>query len=217
MHKTLATGAAAFCVLLTILAQPAAATTISFTPSPANIGVPFQNTNVDLFSTGLNGTALSGQPFSLDLVLTNDLLARLQVVSPGALGIGLTIFTNAGSEPGFSGPTTGFLLNPGGLQIGNSQEAGRAQSSDGSFSMALVSFTPADFAGATVDISGAHFDTSLPNSGFVVTNARLRFTLNNNQLIFGTAQQLPEPPALALLFVGVSLGGLTYRRVASGR
>ncbi|HZI50193.1 MAG TPA: hypothetical protein VFE29_00090, partial [Terriglobia bacterium] len=193
MHKTVATGAAAFCAFLTVIlfAQPAAATTISFTPAPANIGVLFSNTDVDVFSTGLNGMTLSGQSLSLDLVLTNDLLARIQLLEPEALGVGLTVFTNAASFPGFAGTTTGFLLNPSGLQAGPAQEAGRTQGSDGSFSTGLVSFTGADFGGAgIIDISGVHFDTSFPNTGFVVTNARLRFSLDDNRLMFGTAQQL---------------------------
>ena len=80
-----------------------------------------------------------------------------------------------------------------------------------------MSFTGADFGGAgIIDISGVHFDTSFPNTGFVVTNARLRFSLDDNRLMFGTAQQLPEPSTLLLLFAGC-LAGLTYKRVASGR
>jgi len=212
MQKSLTSGAAAVGVLLTLLFFPAlaSATTVSFTPSPAAIGVPFQNTNVDLFSTGLNGMTLSGQSLSLDLVLTNDLLARIQLINPGQLGIALTVFTNAGTDPGFAGPTTGFLLNPSGGQLGPTQDAGRAMSSDGSFSMGLVSFSAG--LGTPVDISGVHFDTSFPNSGFTVTNSQLRFTLNSNQLTFGTAQQLPETSPLVLLVAGFSLGGLLSRR-----
>jgi hypothetical protein len=217
MPKSFTSGAAAFGLLLTFMLFPtlAAATTVSFTPSPANIGVPFQNTTVNLFSTGLNGMMLSGQSLSLDLVLTNDLLARIQLINPGQLGIALIISTNAGMDPGFAGLTTGFLLSPGGTQLGNSQDAGRDQADDGTFSVALVSFASAGL-GSVVDTSGVHFDTSFPNTGFAVTNAQLSFTLNSNQLIFGTAQQLPETSTLALLVAGVSLGGaLTRRQILS--
>ena len=97
--------------------------------------------------------------------------------------------------------------------MGTLQTAGRASSSDGSFIMGLVSFSLANLGGANVvDISGVHFDTSFPNTGFTVTNAELSFTLNTNQLIFGTAQQLPETSTLALLIAGVSVGGLLTRR-----
>ena len=214
MHKTVATGAAvAFVLFAVLLSVPsAAATTISFTPAPASIGVPFSNTDVDLFSTGLNGTMLSGQPMSLDLVLTNDLLARIQLTSPADLGITLTIFTNAGTEPGFSGPTTGFLLNPGGNPWSAPQDAGRTQASNGTFSMGLTGFSSGQFGGAgTIDLSGVHFETSFANTGFLITNSRLRFSLASNQLLFGTPQQLPEPSTLGLLFAGISLVGLAYR------
>ncbi|HET9215929.1 MAG TPA: PEP-CTERM sorting domain-containing protein [Terriglobia bacterium] len=214
MHRTVATGAAAVFVLLAVLLSvpSAAATTIPFTPSPANIGVSFSNTEVDLFSSGLNGTTLAGQPMSLDLVLTNDLLARIQLTTPDALGVTLTVFTNAGTEPGFSGPTTGFLINPAGNPWSAPQDAGRSQASNGTFSMGLTGFSSGQFGGAgTIDISGVHFETSFPNSGFLITNSRLRFTLVTNHLIFGTAQQLPEPSTLVLLFAGISLVGLAYR------
>jgi len=81
MLKSLTFGAAAAGVLFTFMLFPtlAAATTVSFTPSPANIGVPFQNTNVDLFSTGLNGMTLSGQSLSLDLLLTNGGFGSVQI------------------------------------------------------------------------------------------------------------------------------------------
>ena len=221
MQTSRTVGAAAFPVFLAVIlfAQPVQATTVSFTPSPGSILVPFQNTNVDLFSTGLNGTMLSGQAMVLDLVLTNDLLARVQLLDANQFDIVLTVSTNAGTEPGFAGATTGFLLNPNGGQLGGALEAGRSMGSDGTFDMGLVTFTPATLGGASViDISGVHFDTSFPNTGFVVTDARLRFTLNTNSLIFGTAQQLPESSTLAFVFPGMSLGGLlTYRRVASDR
>jgi len=213
MQKSFTSGVAALGVLLMFMLFPtlAAATTVSFTPP--SVGVPFQNTTVNLFSTGLNGMTLSGQPLSLDLVFTNDLLARIQLLSPGTLGVNLTVFTNAAIDPGFAGATTGYLLNKQGGQLGTPQTAGRASDSDGSFIMGLVSFSLANLGGANVvDISGVHFDTSFPNTGFTVTNAELSFTLNTNQLVFGTAQQLPESSTLALLIAGVSVGGLLTRR-----
>jgi hypothetical protein len=220
MHKTVATGVAAVSVLLVVLLSvpSATATTIPFTPSPASIGVSFTNTDVDVFSSGLNGTTLSGQPMSLDLVLTNDLLARIQLTIPEDLGVTLTVFTNAGMEPGFSGPTTGFLINPVGNPWSAPQDAGRTQGNNGTFSMGLTGFSSGQFGGAgTIDVSGVHFETSFPNTGFTVTNSRLRFSLSANHLIFGTPLQLPEPSALVLLFAGISLVGVVYKRVASGR
>jgi hypothetical protein len=189
---------------LILFAQPARATTIPFTVPAASIGVTYQGTDVDFFSPALNGTVLSGQGLSLDLVLANDVLARLSLFDASQLGVGLTVFTNAGTSPGFAGTTTGFLLNSNGAQLGQSQDAGRSQGSNGTFSMGLVTFSLAGLGGSSViDIKGAHFDTVFPNTGYVVQDARLRFTLNSNSEKFGTAQQLPETTTLMLVLIGL--------------
>ena len=191
--------------------------TVQFTVEPSNIGTLIQASSVDLISSGLNGTVLTGQSLSLDLVLSNDVLARLFLSDPTTFGIGLTINTNAGTFPGFAGPTTGFLLGPSGNQLGSSQVAGRADGSDGSFSMGLVSFTRANLNGAEViDISGLQLDTTLPNDGAVITNADLRFSFNGisgvDGVEFGTAQQLPEPSTLGLTLVGTLVLALAAGR-----
>jgi PEP-CTERM motif len=180
--------------------------TVQFTVAPVNIGTLIQGpVDFDLFSSGLNGTVLAGQSLSLDLVLDSDVLARLFLVDPGTFGIGLDIHTNAGTFPGFAGPTTGYLLDPNGNQFGGTQVAGRAAGDDGTFDVGLVSFTSGNLGGApVVDISGVHFDTSFPNSGFVITDAQLRFSLNSadDSVEFGTARQLPEPSTSGLILVG---------------
>ena len=191
--------------------------TVQFTVEPSNIGTLIQASSVDLISSGLNGTVLTGQSLSLDLVLSNDVLARLFLSDPTTFGIGLTLDTNAGTFPGFAGPTTGFLLDPSGNQLDSSQVAGRADSSDGSFSMGLVSFTRANLNGAEViDISGLQLDTTLPNDGAVITNADLRFSFNGisgvDGVEFGTAQQLPEPSTLGLTLVGTLVLALAAGR-----
>jgi hypothetical protein len=178
--------------------------TIQFAVDPANIGTVYQGGTIDLSSSGLNGTVLSGQSLSLDLVLSNNVLAKLFVPDPSALGVELIVDTNAGTYPGFAGTTTGYLLNSGGGQMGSSQVAGRDDASDGSFAMGLVSFTAGDFGGVEMaDISGAEFDTTLPGSGFVITGAQLQFNLNSseNSLEFGTAQALPEQSSTVLLIL----------------
>lgn len=189
--------------------------TVQFTVDPANIGTVSEGGSVDLFSSGLNGDVLTGQSVSLDLVLGNDMLARLFLSDPNAFGIELIVYTTAGTFPGFAGPTTGFLLDPSGNQIGNSQDAGRDMGSNGTFGMGLVSFTSGNLAGANVvDISGAQFDTTFPATGFVVTDAELSFSLNSDYdgVEFGTAQQLPEPSTLGLTLVGVLVMALAAWR-----
>jgi hypothetical protein len=187
---------------------------LEFTVPPGNIGTTIQGpgTFVDLFSSGLNGTVLAGQSLSLDLVLSNDVLARLFLADPGGFGLGLTFVTNAATFPGFAGPTTGFLLDSSGNQFGDTQVAGRADGCcPGFVSIGLVSFTSSNLEGAeAVDISGVHFDTSLPNTGFVITDSQLRFGLNSpdDGVTFGTAQQLPEPSTLGLTLAGALMIGL---------
>lgn len=186
------------------------ADTLHFTVAPADIGPTFLSGNVALFSPGLDGTVLSGQSLSLDLVLANTDLARLFLGTPSLFGIAMNLQTNAGTFPGFVGTTVGFLLNPNGSKLGQFQFAGRADSSDGSTSFGLFSFTSANLGdGDVFDISGVHFDTTLPDSGFVITNAELVFTLeapdSGNGFEFGTAQQLPEPGTLLLLALAIVL------------
>ena len=184
--------------------------TVQFTVDPANVGIVYTGAStpsyVDLFSSDLNGTVLAGQSLSLDLMFNNDVLARLGLSDPGAFGVGLSIDTNAGTYPGFAGPTTGFLLDPNGNQFGDTQVAGRADSSDGSVIVGLVSFTSDNLEGANgVDISGVQFDITLPDTGYVVTDAQLRFSLNSvyDTVEFGKAQQLPEPSTFGLTLMGV--------------
>jgi len=190
--------------------------TVQFTVNPANIGTLIQGPGtVDLFSSGLNGTVLAGQSLSLDLQLSNEVLARLFLPDPGTFGIGLTIYTNAGTFPGFTGPTTGYLLDPKANQFGGTQAAGRADGSDGTLDVGLVSFTSSNLEAAQVfDISGVHFDTSFPNNGFVITDARLQFSFNSasDSVEFGTAKQLPEPSTSGLILVGTLVIALVVWR-----
>jgi hypothetical protein len=187
--------------------------TVQFTVASANIGTPIQGpVDFDLFSAGLNGTVLSGQGLSLDLVLDKNVLARLFLLDPGTFAIGLNIYTNAGTFPGFAGPTTGYLLDANGNQFGGTQDAGRGASDDGTFGIGLVSFTLANLGGAeAVDISGVHFNTSLPDNGFVITDAQLRFSFDTaaDSAELGTAQQLPEPSTTGLTLAGALFIGLT--------
>jgi hypothetical protein len=89
--------------------------TVQFTVSPTDIGLHTASPVV-LFSSGLDGIVLSGQILSLDLVLSDNVLARL--TNNTNLGIDLAVFTDAPSFPGFSGPGDGFLLDPNGSQLG---------------------------------------------------------------------------------------------------
>lgn len=193
----------------TLIALPALGRceVVNFTVDPAKIGTLYETGYVDLSSSGLDGTVLTGQSLSLDLVLNHDVLARLFLSDPSMFGIELSISTTVGTFPEFAGPTTGFLLDPTGNKLGGSQVAGRS-GSDGSFAFGLDSFTADNLGGETaIDINGVHFDTTFPATGLVVTNAQLRFSLYSplagDGVEFGTVQQLPEPPTLGLMLVVV--------------
>jgi hypothetical protein len=205
-----------FLLLGILIAAPAIGRcdSVQFTVNPANIGTLYKGGSIDLFSSGLSGAMLSGQSLSLDLVLSNDVLARLTVSDP-SFGISPIVHTNAGAAPGFAdASTTGFLLDSSGNRLGASQTAGRSDGSDGTFTIGLDPIQGGD-------ISGVHFDTVFPDTGFVVTDAQLRFSINspNNGLIFGTAQQLPESSnrwdylGLSVLLAIVLYGARRYRAV----
>lgn len=188
-------------VLLAALATRAAATTVQFSVDPTLIGTTLSG-DVDLFSSGLDGVGLQGQTLSLDLVLADTVPARLLLGSPTQFGVLFVVHTNAGTFPGLPGSTTGYLLDPSGAQMHAPMVAGRGQGSDGTFSAGLVSFTAALLGSSPVDISGVHFDITFPNTGYLVTDAQLRFSLQSeNAVTFGT--QLPEPSALLLLLIGL--------------
>jgi hypothetical protein len=186
--------------------------TLQFPVDPANTGVVFKDFFVDLFSSDLNGTAVVGQSLSLNLVFNDDVLARLTLLNPEAFGVLLDISTNEEIFPGFAGPTTGFLLDANGKQIGPPLVAGRSSGDDGSFAFGIFFLSSANLDG---DISGVHFDTSFPDQpGLFVTDAKLRFSLNDpgNGVEFGTEKQLSEPSTLGLTLVGVSLFALVAHR-----
>jgi hypothetical protein len=173
------------------------ADTVEFPVAPSLTGIPLSSP-VDLFSSDLNGTVLSGQTLSLDLILANDVLARIPFV--GGF-ISVAVFTNAETNPGFAGPTTGFPLDAAGDEIGTPQVAGRAEGSNGFFSMGI----PVG-SGSFFDISGVHFDTTFPATGFVVTNTELLIDVPGpNTIELGTEQQLPEPGTVMLVGVGFAL------------
>ena len=181
-------------VLLLSSTAPAAATTVTFPVGAGQIG-PDLTGDIDLFSSSLNGVTLSKQSMSLDLLLAQDVLARILF---GDISVALTIQTNTAGSPGFAGATSGFLFGPKGAALHSPLAAGGAAASDGTFSIGLVDLSA--LLSGVIDVAGVHFDTTFPDNGSLITGARLRFSVNPDvSLVFGTAAQLPEPATAVLL------------------
>ena len=191
--------------------------TVQFTIDPANTGIVFAggtsfpvSLNSDLTSSALNGTVLAGQSLSLDLVLSNEMLARL-IANDTEVGVTLAVYTNAPySFTEFAGPSsTGFLLDPEGNQLGPTEILGRAGGNNGAMFVGVEGPSP---PGA--DISGAQFDITLPNTGYVITGIDLGFEAVTpyDSVEFGTAQQLLEPSSLLLLGSGLLGLVVLFRR-----
>jgi hypothetical protein len=155
---------------------------LQFTVPAADIGIVYTNP-ISFSSSDLNGTVLTGQPLSLDLLFTNDVLARLDLTSPG-FGIPVIIYTSSGIGLGF-GIDNLMFIGPDGNQF----------SPNG--------LTGADISGVSLTVT--KWDITFPSTGYVVTDVQLGFAPNGtyNSVKFGTAQQLPEPSTLLLLGSGL--------------
>ena len=164
------------------------------------------------FGDQLNGIRLNGQSVSVDFVFANDILARV-LNAEGALSFDalLDLSTNAGTFPGFFGSdSTGFLLDPGGMPMHaplDSEWVGRAASSDGSL---IVGLFPQVH---NFDMSGVHYDLTLPSTGYVVTGGHIRLASNRTweSIQFGTAAQLPEPSTLTLFAASLAWAGAALK------
>jgi hypothetical protein len=219
--------------VVTVLTSAAHATTlVSFSLDPALIGSPMAAGEFDVHSTGLNGAVLNGQLLSLDLVYADGILAR--VLTATSIDMGLSLSTNTsfscltfpslgcGNWPGFPTGLTGNLLTPDGSALQPPQGLGSEMGSDGSLGVGLspgvTSPTP---GGANYELSGAHLEFLLPNTGFEVTDARLRLIARPSSATvqFGTEAQLPDGDSWSLIPIAscVMLGTLFAGRFLRDR
>jgi len=205
------------------------ATTIEFQVPFQRIGPVLTggSASADLLSSGLNGVMFQGQTLSLDFVLADDVLARM-FRSP-TTSIDVQLATNATGSPGIpSSLPTGFLIGRDGVRASNTVMGTWSQFfvPDGSVFMFLnLGVTVVDLnvpasycCSGAFEMSGVHFDVTLPNTGFVITATHLRL-FDGFKLQFGTAAQLPEPSTLLLLLIGVPtvlVLDRTRRRSATG-
>jgi hypothetical protein len=194
-------------VLSGALAVSASATPVLLTVNPSLVTQsPFVDFFEFDFSFGdqLNGITLNGQSSSFDFLFDHNILARIAPHTDysSAIGVLLSIETNAPGLPGFAGAdTTGFLLGPDGMPLHPSLGTGQSASSDGSFDMGIY---PTSDVPPIFEMSGVHFDVRFPNTGFVTTGGHIRLASNAAASVeFGTAAQLPEPATLLLTGIGL--------------
>jgi hypothetical protein len=199
---------------------------VPFSVDPALIGSPLPAGAYDAFSSGLNGTLLSGQLLSIDLVYADGILAR--ALGATSIDVGLALSTNTtfncqefpgfgtqcGNWPGFPTGVTGYLLAPDGSALTPPRAGGSAQGSDGSMFAGFTGVTSPTPGGANWELSGAHLEFGLPNTGFELTDALLRLVVRSGTVQFGTAQQLPDGDSLVpIASLGV-IGALLCARLA---
>ncbi len=196
-------------VFAILFVVPLQATTVVFNVPPSQTAVPLTNIELDLFSSGLNGTVFSGQDLSLDLTFGDGVVGRMNLVDPFYFDVLLIVSTTGGSSSNNFASGSGYLLDESGAAVGNPQIAGVLPA----FAIGLVSFTP-----ATVHLggySGVHIDALTSNSGATITSAKLRLELFDSRIEFGTPAQLPEPSSLALLplgLIGIVVAGRFRKR-----
>ena len=130
---------------------------------------PFLSTSFAVPFTDLNGTALSGQDLSLDLVFSGTQFVRLFSVTTD-FQISLKLESNTPGSPGFPSGT-GFLSDQLGNPLLPAQVLGSASSSDGSMLILLLPLLPGSGApDRPFDFFDVHFDLTLPsNSPFEIT------------------------------------------------
>jgi len=196
-----------------VLSSPVSAIPITVDVSAA-VGAPVHGFVFYDFALGsaLNGLTFSGQTLMADVTFADDVLARVSLADPMRFFTYLILNTNAGTFPGFGAvEPSGDLLGANGLPLSLPVLGGQSDSSNGDFTFGFGFPLVGGY-----DISGAHFEATLPTTGYTVTGATFKVvsTGPDDRLQFGTLAQLPEYESSASLF---GLGALVLVLVSLGR
>ncbi len=198
---------------------PVHATTVSFNVDPSMTGIVFvgeayyPDFTIRLSSSNLATNPLTGQNLSIDAVFADDVLMRLTMLVPTSFDIGLHVTTGGPVNPGLTESTTVFLLDGSGSPASIVKDGGSTTVGNNAFFMSVGRLTRADVNGATsLDLRGVHFDTTFSDSEHAITSAELVIYFHSNRAEFGTVAQLPEPPSLALLPLGLIAISMVRRR-----
>ena len=196
-----------FFVFITIaalaVAEQAEALTIVLAPGPPG------TTSQDIWMSfnALDGTALNGQAQSLDFVFADQ---KWIATRTDTLDAHLSIYTNAGTYPGFL-RGTGYLFDSANNDIGVPCGFGSAAGSNGQMDAGLF---PANRLNNPLIFYGVHFDLTYPvNPSVTASGEYLRLIDYGNHGAIGVnyIPSVPEPSTM--LLVGSGLIGLVgFRR-----
>jgi hypothetical protein len=155
-------------LILLFTAQVVSATTIGIDLGPS--AVYTTDTQLGPFGfSNLNGTPVNGSTISLDFTFSGSAFVRLYSNTGKSFEIGLGIYTNAGTFPGFVTNATGYLIAQDGSAVPGFGVVGRADSSNGGTFLGLFplfadsSGTPDNSLSFPLDFYGVHFTFTLPN------------------------------------------------------
>ena len=207
--------------LLAILLSPIAhATTIEIDLGPpSTIYTGYAQIGPIAFSN-LNGLPLSGSSVSLNFFFTNNEFVQLFSNTAPSFDIGVSMFSNAGTFPGFATNATAYLIDQNGAAIPGLGSIGEGDGDNGSFGLGffpLANGTPS----FPLDFYGVHFSFNLPNdSGVTITGAKFLLTDNGKQWSqFAVGPHVPDSgSSLSLLIsacfslLGLKLYGLKVVR-----
>lgn len=202
-HKSRLSGLLVVLVFTLLAPATSSATTIALDPGPLG-QPPFE---YDVFFSDLNGTAVGGQPLTLDIVFADEKwILTYNLHHGGGLHHGALLMlqtTNVGPFIPAHVDGTAFFADADGNSLNGSIDLffPGGFRDDG----LLVASLYADPLDGPFTYYGLHYDLTLPTmAGHTITGARLRF-------IDANLVSVPEPGSLMLFGLG-ALGLLAKRK-----
>jgi len=192
-----------------------------------NLGPPGVLTGINaqlgpISFSDLNGTPVNGSSLSLDFSFTNNEFVRLFSNTTPFFEVGLTLLTNAGTDPGVVVNGTAYLVDQNGNALPGFGIVGRSSSSNGSTGIGLFPLladangTPNSSLTFPLDFYGVHFDFTLPNDPLVnVTGGDLTFFGAGPNSQFAVGPHVPDTGSTWLLFLIGTSGLLAAARMRS--
>lgn len=193
------------------------ATTIDISLGPPGVLTGINAQLGPISFSDLNGTLVNGSSLSLDFSFTNNEFVRLFSNTTTSFEVGLTLLTDAGTDPGVVVNGTAYLVDQNGNALPGSGITGRSSSSNGSSSIGLFPLLPPNSSLTfPLDFYGVHFNFTLPNDPLVnVTGGDLTFFGAGPNSQFAVGPQVPDTGSTWLLFLIGTSGLLAAARMRS--